>query len=133
MAGFLYNLTLIDLKRYDDEFEYGVPGYSDDDWNTSPFISFLKNNKNIYQSGIPIYSDADEAVYFFTGGHAKLVPHKFFTADVSKFNQQKQFYLVWFNAMANTELTGLEDIEKHFRLKKLYGFNEGAIYLAIKP
>ncbi|MCC8407379.1 hypothetical protein LJ707_00440 [Mucilaginibacter sp. UR6-1] len=133
IAGFLYNLTLIDLKRYDDEFEYGVPGYSDDDWNTSHFINFLKQNKHMYKPGIPIYSDADEAVYFFTGGHAKLVPQKFFTADVAEFNRQTQFYLVWFNAMANTELISLTDIEKQFRVKKLYGFDEGAIYLVSKP
>ncbi|MCD8739465.1 hypothetical protein LT679_02525 [Mucilaginibacter roseus] len=133
MAGFLYNLTLIDLKRYDDEFEYGVPGYSDDDWNTSPFISFQKKNKHIYKPGIPVYSDADEAVYFFTGGHAKLVPQKFFTADVAKFSQQKKFYLVWFNAMANAELISIADIEKQFRVKKLYGFDDGAIYLMEKP
>lgn len=133
MAGFLYNLTLIDLKRYDDEFEYGVPGYSDDDWNKSTLITFLKHHKHIYKPGIPIYSDADEAVYFFTGGHATLVPHRFFKADVAKFNQQNQFYLVWFNAMANPELIGLAEIEKHYSVKKLYGFDEGAIYLINKP
>lgn len=133
MVGFLYNLTLIDLKRYDDEFEYGVPGYSDDDWNTSPFINFLKKNRHIYKPGITVYSDADEAVYFFTGGHAKLVPQKFFRDDVAKFGQQKKFYLVWFNAMANAELISLSDIEKQFRTKKLYGFDDGAIYFVEKP
>ncbi|MBE9586330.1 hypothetical protein IM792_17895 [Mucilaginibacter sp. JRF] len=132
MAGFLYNLTVIDLKRYDDEFEYGVPGYSDDDWNTSPFISFLKTNKHIYKPDIPIYSDADEAVYFFTGGHAKLVPHKFFVADVAKFNKQKQFYLVWFNAMASPELIGLAEIEKNFTVKALHSFDEGTVYMITK-
>ncbi|RVU02683.1 hypothetical protein EOD41_01725 [Mucilaginibacter limnophilus] len=128
MSGFLYNYILIDLKRYDDEFEYGVPGYTDDDWNKSEFVSFLKKHTHQYKSGLPVYSDADEAVYFFTGMQAKLVPHRYFTDDVKKFSQNKHYYLIWFNAMANPELIGLDDIRKQHQLKKLYEFEDGVVY-----
>ncbi|RYY34635.1 MAG: hypothetical protein EOP46_12780 [Sphingobacteriaceae bacterium] len=133
MAGFLYNYTLINLLRYEWEFEYGVPGYTDDDWNKSAFVSFLKKNKNIYKPGVPIYSDADEAVYFFTGMHAKLVPHRYFKTDADKFLQQEHYYLIWFTHLANKELLGLEDIKKVHQLKKLHEFEEGAVYEVLKP
>ena len=45
MLIFSYSIYQIDWQRYDDEKDYGVPGYSDDDWNKSEFVSYLKNNK----------------------------------------------------------------------------------------
>ncbi|RZJ60334.1 MAG: hypothetical protein EOO45_24550 [Flavobacterium sp.] len=128
MLGFLYNILLIDLKRYDDEFDYGVPGYTDDDWNRSHFVVFLQTHKDIYKPGVPIYSDADEAVYFFSGMRATLLPHRYFKNDVAKFYSEKHFYLVWFKALAHPELIGLEDIEKVKNLKKLYELEDGAVY-----
>ncbi|MEO6148808.1 MAG: hypothetical protein ABIP28_01540 [Mucilaginibacter sp.] len=130
MLGFLYNILLIDLKRYDDEFDYGVPGYTDDDWNKSDFVVFLQIHKDIYKPGVPIYSDADEAVYFFSGMKAKLLPQRYFKSDVAKFYSEKHFYIVWFKALAHPELIGLDDIEKVRKLKKLYELEDGAVYEA---
>jgi hypothetical protein len=128
MLLFEYSIAQTDYQRYDDEFDYGVPGYSDDDWNGKPFINFLKTHPNIYKPGIPRYSDADEAVYFFSGGTAKLLPHRYFTNTVSQFFAVKHFYLIWFDTLNNTELIGIKDIEEHGTLKKLYSFPEGAVY-----
>jgi hypothetical protein len=126
MGLFIYNYILIDLKRYDDEFDYGVPGYTDDDWNKSAFVVFLKQHKQIYKPGVPLYSNADEAVYFFGGMRAKL--HVFFKQDVAKFYSKKHFYLVWFKALNPPELLGLKDIEKVKKLKLLYDLEDGAVY-----
>lgn len=128
MLLFEYSTAAIDYQRYDDENDYGVPGYTDDDWNGKPFITFLKTHPNIYKPGVPKFSDADEAVYFFTGGTAKLVPHRYFTNTVKQFFSHKHFYLIWFDAMANPELVSIKDIEQHGNLKVLYKFPEGAIY-----
>jgi hypothetical protein len=128
MLAFEYSTGATDYQRYDDEGDYGVPGYTDDDWNTSKFITFLKTHKDIYKPGVPKYSDADEAVYFFTGTTATLLPHHYFTNTVAHFYTVKHYYLIWFNSMANSELLGLKDIAEHHKLTKLYSFPEGGIY-----
>lgn len=128
MLAFEHSIYATDYQRWDDENDYGVPGYTDDDWNKSQFITFLKTHKDIYKPGIPKYSDADEAVYFFTGTTAKLLPHRYFTNTVTLFYGIKHYYLIWFNALNNPELIGLKDIQQKEKLTKLYEFPEGAVY-----
>jgi hypothetical protein len=128
MVAFEYESYQTDWQRYDDENDYGVPGYSDDDWNKSEFVVFLKQHKNLFKPGIPIYTDADEAVYLFTGMSSTLIPHKFFKADVQKFYSHKHFYLIWFDNLYNSELLGLPDIMKNKKLVKIGGAKEGEVY-----
>jgi len=128
MLLFEYSIVMTDYQRWDDENDYGVPGYTDDDWNKSEFISFIKSHKDIYKPGVPIYSDADEAVYFFTGSTATLLPHKYFLNTVKQFYNVKHYYLIWFSNLGNVELIGLKDIQEHEQLKKLYQLKDGAIY-----
>ena len=123
-----YSIAMTDYQRYDDENDYGVPGYSDDDWNKSQFVPFLKSHKTIYKAGVPIYTDADEAVYFFTGATSKLLPHRYFKNTVDQFFGVKHYYLIWFNDLNNPELIGLQDIIKREKLHLLYQFPEGGVY-----
>jgi hypothetical protein len=128
MLCFEYSIAMTDYQRWYDENDYGVPGYTDDDWNKSEFITFLKSHKHIYKAGVPIYTDADEAVYFFTGASCTLLPHRYFLNMVKQFYGVKHYYLIWFNALNNTELIGLKDIQEHENLKLLYQLKDGAIY-----
>jgi len=128
MLAFEYASYKTDWQRYDDENDYGVPGYSDDDWNKSEFVVYLKQHKNTFKQGIPIYTDANEAVYLFTGMSSELIPHKFFKADVQKFYAKKKFYLIWFDNLYNTELVSLPDIMKNKKLLKIGASKEGEIY-----
>jgi len=128
MLAFEYATYQSDWQRYDDENDYGVPGYSDDDWNKSEFVAYLKQHKNIYKPGVPIFSDANEAVYLFTGTSSELIPHKFFRKDVQKFYAHKQFYLIWFDNLYNPELVNLPDILKNTKLVKIGAAKEGEIY-----
>ena len=128
MLTFEYFTYQTDWQRYDDEFDYGVPGYSDDDWNKSEFIIYLKQHKNLFKPGIPIFTDADEAVYLFTGMSSTLIPHKFFKTNVQKFYAHKQFYLIWFDNLYNIELLGLPEILKTKKLVKIGSAKEGEIY-----
>lgn len=118
----------VDWQRYDDEGDYGVPGYSDDDWNKSEFVVYLKHHKNMFNPSVPVYTDADEAVYLFTGMSSTLVPHKFFQKDVQKFYSVKRFYLIWFNTLNNTELVSLQDIMKNKKLIKIGEAKQGEIF-----
>jgi hypothetical protein len=129
MLAFEYTIAKVDYQRYDDFKDYGIPGYTDDDWNKSDFIVFLKSHKSMFKPGYPIYTDADEAVYMFAHMHSTLLPHKFFAKDVEKVYQQKRFYLIDFKKLESTELIGLKDIQAHKKLTKLYDFEDGAIYV----
>jgi hypothetical protein len=128
MLLFEYATYQTDWQRFDDQSDYGVPGYSDDDWNKSEFVSYLLHHKDIYKPDIPIYSDANEAVYLFTGMHSLLLPHRFFKTDVQKFFAVKKFYLIWFDNLYNKELIGLDDITKQRKLVKVGAAKEGEIY-----
>jgi hypothetical protein len=128
MLAFEYSTALTDYQRYDDEHDYGVPGYSDDDWNKSEFIVYLRHHQNIFKPGIPIFTDADEAVYFFTRMSSTVIPHKASPADVQKFYAQKRFYLIWFDNLYNTELINLPEIMKNKKLVRIGGAKEGEVY-----
>ena len=128
MLAFEYETYKTDWQRYDDEFDYGVPGYSDDDWNKSEFVAYLRQHSAIFKPGIPIYTDANEAVYLFTGMSSTLLPHRYFTADVQKFYTKGNYYLVWFNNLNNPELINLADITRTKNLVKIGGVKDDAVY-----
>jgi hypothetical protein len=129
MLAFEYFTLQIDLQRYDDETDYGVPGYSDDSWNTSEFIKYLRAHKQQFKTGVVIYSNANDAVYFFTGISAKLVPHRFFKKPIEDFFKVKHYYYIWFKAYdKNKELIDISDIQKVEQLNPLYKFPDGAVY-----
>ena len=129
MLAFEYASYQTDWQRYDDENDYGVPGYSDDDWNKSEFVVYLKQHKSMFKPDIPIYTDADEAVYLFTGISSTLIPHKFFKIKVDHFLSQKHFYLVWFDNLYNKELISLPEIMDRKKLVKIGGAKQGEVYL----
>ncbi len=129
MLAFEYFNSKADYQRWDDENDYGVPGYSDDSWNKSEFVVYLKTHRFLFKPGVPIVSDANEAVYLFTGMSSELVPHKYFQADVNKFYARKHFYVIWFDSLYNSELVNLKDIMAHKKLTKLGGVQDGEVYL----
>jgi len=46
---------------------------------------------------------------------------------VQKFYTHKQFYLIWFDNLANPELLSLADISKNKKLAKIGGVKEGVL------
>lgn len=128
MLAFEYSTVLVDYQRYDDENDFGVPGYSDDSWNKSEFVVYLRKHQQMFKTGVPIYTDADEAVYLFTGMSSTLIPHKLRSDLVKKFYGEKRFYLIWFDNLYNPELISLPDIMAHKKLVKLGSAKEGEIY-----
>lgn len=124
-----YRLYKIDYQRYDDQFDYGNPGYTDDDWKESGTVTWIRNHPNFFKTHTAIFSDAYEAVYWFSGQtNTQLLPHKYFRKDTDKFYSQKHYYVIWFNDLYNRELIHIKDIQQHHNLKKLEQFDDGAIY-----
>ena len=132
MLGFVTKEFFIDKQRYSEQIadSYGVPGYTSDDWLESPFAAYLKHiDKSMFKPKVTIYTDAHEAVYFFSGMSSYLVPHRFFKKDITSFYKKKHFYLIWFNVLENPELINLKDIQKVKSLKLIKDFGEeGGIY-----
>lgn len=124
-----YRLYKIDYQRYDDQFDYGVPGYTDDTWKTSGTVNHFKKHLELFKVSAPIYSDAPEAVYLFTAQSGiKLLPHRYFPADIEKFLNLKHYYIIWFTDLDNPELINIKYIEQKKTLKKLQQFTDGALY-----
>lgn len=132
MLGFITKEFFIDKKRYDDQVKdsYGVPGYTDESWQDSDFANYLRTiDTKMFDPKVTIYTDAHEAVYFFSGMSSYLVPHRFFKNDIASFYKNKRFYLIWFKALENPELINLKDIQKVKNLKLIKSFgDEGGIY-----
>lgn len=131
MLGFIAKEFYIDYDRYRDQVadDYGAPGYTDASWQENEFANYLRTmDKKMFDPKVLIYTDAHEAVYFFSGISSYLVPHKFFKKDVELFYRRDHYYLIWFNNLENPELINIKDIQKVSQLKLLKQFSEGAIY-----
>lgn len=131
MLGFIGKEAYIDYQRYKEQVadDYGAPGYSDSSWQENEFANYLRTiDKKQFDPNVLIFTDAHEAVYFFSGMSSYLVPHKFFKKDIKLFYSRKRFYLIWFNNLENSELINIKDIQKLRTLKLLKQFPEGAIY-----
>ncbi len=113
--------------RYYAESGYGIPGYTGDSWNKSELVNVIKKWPVIHQKNTPLYTNADEAIYFITGMHTVTVPDLLFNPN-SSFFKVKRYYLIWFNNSDNDEVISLNDIVKREKLIKLYSFKDGAIY-----
>ena len=73
----------------------GIPGYTEDCWRTSPLISYIKQNKQLFNEETKIYSDGNQAIYLHTGLPAELIPHKESKMENKYFleEQQEDYYL----------------------------------------
>lgn len=131
MLGFIGKELHIDYQRYKDQVadNYGAPGYTDSSWQESEFANYLRTiDKKMFDPNVIIYTDAHEAVYFFSGLSSYLVPHKFFKDDMKRFYDTKRYYLIWFDNLENKELINLKDIRKVHELKLIKKFEGGGIY-----
>ncbi|HVW59766.1 MAG TPA: hypothetical protein VHC48_07020 [Puia sp.] len=105
----------------------GIPGYTEDSWTQSPTMDFVKKNLELHKP-VPIYSNAYEGIWFFTGMVTDLIPHKDLPWDVRDLMREDHFYVVWFEDALNTDLLTIEDIRKTKHLDTAWRFNDGAVY-----
>jgi len=118
-----------DAKTYKNANEGGIGGYTDDSWKESSLIHFLKQNKQILtQQEWSVYSNASQAIYFYTNAPAINLPERKYKEDVREFDNEETFYLVWFNNEENIDLLGLKEVEAKRDMKVLHQFNDGCIY-----
>lgn len=116
------------FSSYSDIKDYGIPGYTDDDWRLSPTIQYLQANAGNFRSDYEIYSNGNDAVFFFTNHLAQQLPHKQFPNDVKEFYNDDHFYLIWINLSDNNDYITLKEVLQHKPLKLVKRFPDGAIY-----
>jgi hypothetical protein len=119
-----------DFENYDGIRDAGVPGYTEDPWNKdSEIVNFLRKNARYFQPGYSVYSNADDAVYFFTGLHCNNLPHNLSEQEKKNFLAEKKCYVIWFYDANNSELFSLEETLRSKNLAILYQFSNGSIYI----
>ncbi|MEO6548366.1 MAG: hypothetical protein ABIN94_10215 [Ferruginibacter sp.] len=126
--SFQYNQLSADYETWDGVKDAGIPGYTEDQWKQSPTVQFIQKDSLPFQKGFIIYSNAYDAIFFFTGRPGKFLPHKEFDNEVKDFLNDPNCYLVWFMDGENDDLVGLDFIKNIKKMKLVKQFADGAIY-----
>jgi hypothetical protein len=116
------------LDTYYENIQGGIGGYSDDDWVFSDAMNYLKTDRSIFKTGIPVYSNASHAVYFFTGEHLNLLPETAHVKDMERFEHSPQLILIWFNNEDNPAIPTLEKVKQNKNLTLVKAFKDGFIF-----
>jgi hypothetical protein len=134
LAAWFMNTELrADWEYYDGVKDAGIPGYQEDEVKKSDIVQFIEKNKTVFDTGYPIYSNAGDAVYFFTGLPAFQLPFVDFPDQVGRYyagynNQQKE-YLLWFNNLDNPDMPGLDSILQNKQMVLLKQLSDGAVFI----
>jgi hypothetical protein len=129
VLGFQYNQLAADYETYDGVKDAGIPGYMEDPFPQSAIIQFIQKNDTLFKPGYTIYSNAGDAVYFFTGRYSDLLPQRVFPQEVERYYVESRNYLVWFSDVDNPDLIGLQDILKNKNMTLIRQFDNGAVYV----
>ena len=126
-AGFQYNQYRLNAEAWEGIKDAGIPGYTEDPWVSSPTMAFIKKNKSFFST--PVYSNANDGVYFLSGVHALALPHREIQSEIEALLQKNTFWLVWLNDGENPDLISLEFIKQHKTMISKQIMDDGAIYL----
>jgi len=127
-GGFQYNQLSANYETWDEVKDDGIPGYTEDDWKYSDTVQFIEGDSLPFKKNYTIYSDAPDAVYFYTGRLAKYLPHKDFKNEVGDFLNDPHCYLIWFTGEEDFDLVDIKFIINRKKMKLLKEFSDGAIY-----
>ncbi|MEO8413510.1 MAG: hypothetical protein ABI472_07610 [Ginsengibacter sp.] len=125
---FQYGQLAADYETWDGVKDAGIPGYTEDQWKYSETVLYIQKDSILFQKGYIMYSDANDAIYFFTRRQGKFLPHREDPAAINHFLRDRHCYVIWFNDGFNPDLVGLNFIVKIKKMKLLKQFDDGAIY-----
>ena len=116
-------------ENWDGIKDAGIPGYREDPFPQSEIVLFLQEYKLRFRKDFLIYSNAGDAVYFFTGLSCRILPQPHFPADIVHYFDEPKSYLVWFNDVDNPDLVGLAATVKNKHMKLIRQLADGAVYV----
>lgn len=125
---FQYGQLTADYETWDGVKDAGIPGYTEDQWRYSRTVLYIQKDSLPFKKGYTIYSNAYDAVYFFTGRPGKFLPNKENRSKVQEFLNDPHCYMVWFNDGENPDLVGMHFITKVKKMTLIKQFDDGAIY-----
>ena len=125
---FQYGQLAADYETWDGVKDAGIPGYTEDQWKYSRTVLFIQKDSLPFKKGYTIYSNAYDAVYFFTGRPGKFLPNKENTQGIKDFLKDQHCYMIWFNDGDNPDLVGMDFIINIKKMKLVRQFDDGAIY-----
>lgn len=111
----------------------GIPGYTEDTWQKSATMAYIKAHKTELEREGTIYSSATDGLWFLAGVPAELMPHIETQEDIDYMMKQDHFIVIWFDDSVNTDLIDVNYIRKHKQLVKELHFSDGAIYFFRTP
>ena len=126
--SFQYGQLAADYETWDGVKDAGIPGYTEDQWKYSETVQFMEKDSLLYRKNYTIYSNAYDAVYFFTGSPGKFLPHKEYKPGIRKFLDDLHCYVIWFDDGEDADLVNKNFITQVKKMKLLKQFNDGAIY-----
>ncbi|KAA9038469.1 hypothetical protein FW778_12970 [Ginsengibacter hankyongi] len=125
---FQYGQLAADYETWDGVKDAGIPGYTENQWKYSPTVLYIQKDSLPFKKGYTIYSNAYDAVYFFTGRPGKFLPNKENKSKVQEFLNDSHCYVIWFDDGENPDLVGMNFITKVKKMKLVKQFDDGAIY-----
>jgi len=126
--GFQYGQLAADYETWDGVKDAGIPGYTEDQWRYSETVQFIQKDSLPFQQGYTIYSDANDAIYFFTGRQGRFLPHKEYKPGIQEFLNDHHCYVVWFDDGENPDFVDKNFIMNTKKMKLVKQFSDGAIY-----
>jgi hypothetical protein len=128
--SFQYTQLMADYETWDGVKDAGIPGYTEDEWKYAETVQYIQKNSILFRNGYTIYSNADDAIYFYIAKQAQLLPHKEFQQEINDFLNNRYCYVVWFNNGENPDLVDLNFITTVKKMRLLKQFTDGAIYIS---
>ncbi|TMI70442.1 MAG: hypothetical protein E6H09_15935 [Bacteroidetes bacterium] len=126
---FQYGQLAWDAETWDGVKDAGIPGYTEDQWRYSETVQFIKNDSLLFRKDFTVYSDASDAIFFFTGKVGQFLPHRQYPPGIKEFLSNRHCYVVWFDDGENTDLVDKAFITGTKKMKLLKQFNDGAVYV----
>jgi hypothetical protein len=106
----------------------GIPGYTEDTWQQSETMAYVKTHKDSLERAGKIYSSATDGLWFLARVPADLMPHVETTEDIEYMMREDHFTVIWFDDSVNTDLIDVNYIRKRKLLIREIHFGDGAIY-----
>lgn len=115
-------------ENWEGIHDAGIPGYTENQWQKSETMNYVKAHKDRFSSPGTVYSNAFEGLWFLAGVRSDLIPHKDFPEDIRYMLKSKFFVVVWFNDQDNSDLIDVPFLKANKPLEEELDFDDGAIY-----
>ena len=126
--GFQFGQFDADAKTWDMVKDAGIPGYTEDGWTQSPTVLFVEKNLISFKKNYTIYSDATDAIYWFTHRPGKYLPGKRDDIEIQEFLDDRHCYVVWFNDGEDDDRIDKNFLTQVKKMKLIKQFEDGSIY-----